>query len=499
MAATRIDVKGCFVFLLVCGLVFSSEAAVWLSGSKSMDTLGNSGVYGTKGVPSSSNIPGARYLSASWVDGDGNLWLFGGFFTMFRTGKLYNDLWKYDVLSGQWTWVSGANTPANSGVYGTKGVASVAYCPCARDGSVTWVDSSGDFWLFGGNNRNDLWRFNPATGAWAWMSGSIDFGQPGVYGTKGVPDVSNVPGGRGEAISWTGPDGSLWLFGGVLRSSELFGTNYYMSDLWRFDPSTGLWTWVSGLSVTNQPGTYGIKGIAGAANVPGARSGSVSWTDDEGNFWLFGGYGYDSTGAMGYLNDLWKYDISMGLWVWMSGSNLRNQSGFYGVHGQSNPLNMPAARSGSISWVDGRGEFWLLGGDHDPYPYWANDLWRYSPSSGLWTWMRGPNLANQTGIYGTKGVANSANMPGARTRSTAWASGNHLYLFGGYGCDATGVGGFLNDLWKFTCDGDPGDLNGDCTVDFDDLDRMAQDWLADYTFIDFKAVSKSWFMERYPD
>jgi len=44
--------------------------------------------------------------------------------------------------------------------------------------------------------------------------------------------------------------------------------------------------------------------------VPGARSSFSSWIDSSGNMWLFGGYGYDSSGDLGYLNDLWQYNPS---------------------------------------------------------------------------------------------------------------------------------------------------------------------------------------------
>ena len=33
---------------------------------------------------------------------------------------------------------------------------------------------------------------------------------------------------------------------------------------------------------------------------------------------------------------------------------------------------------------------------------------------GVWTWMSGSNTTYQLGIYGTKGVAAAANIPGAR-------------------------------------------------------------------------------------
>ena len=52
------------------------------------------------------------------------------------------------------------------------------------------------------------------------------------------------------------------------------------------------WTWISGANTINAQGVYGTKGVPAAGNVPGARSGSVSWIDGAGNLWLFGGYGY---------------------------------------------------------------------------------------------------------------------------------------------------------------------------------------------------------------
>ena len=61
----------------------------------------------------------------------------------------------------------------------------------------------------------------------------------------------------------------------------------------------------------------------------------MNWTDAAGNFWLFGGNGYDSAGTSGYLNDLWKY--SAGQWTWMGGSNVVNQQGTYGTQGRLPP------------------------------------------------------------------------------------------------------------------------------------------------------------------
>lgn len=79
------------------------------------------------------------------------------------------------------------------------------------------------------------------------------------------------------------------------------------------------WTWVGGSQTADQPGIYGTKGAPSASNSPGSRVLACSWTDLSGDFWLFGGYGFASTSAMGDFNDLWEY--SNGQWAWMGGSS----------------------------------------------------------------------------------------------------------------------------------------------------------------------------------
>jgi hypothetical protein len=117
------------------------------------------------------------------------------------------------------------------------------------------------------------------TGQWAWMGGSNTTNSPEVYGTRGMAAASNVPGARFNAVIWVDGEGNLWLFA---------GTNHpeFFNDLWKFAPSTGLWTWVSGASTPNAVGIYGSLGVASAGNIPGARASAVSWIDGGGNLWL---------------------------------------------------------------------------------------------------------------------------------------------------------------------------------------------------------------------
>ncbi len=435
----------------------------WVSGSNSANAIG---VYGTLGTASASNVPGSRAGAVSWIDKSGNLWLFGG--TELDGTVLLNDLWEFSPTSKEWTWVSGSSTGGSSGVYGTQGVAAAANVPGARVGSASWIDSSGNLWLFGGTGLasigggsnfygylNDLWEFSPTSKEWTWVSGTEPTGttgSSGVYGTLGVAAATNVPGGRQPAASWIDKSGNLWLFGGIGYDSTVNEGD--LNDLWEFNPTSKEWTWVSGKSTANWSGNYGTLGTPSATNVPGSRYGSASWIDSSGNLWLFGGSGFGS-GAAGGLNDLWEYSLTSKEWTWVSGSSTAGASGVYGTQGVAAAANVPGARSSSVSWIDSSGNLWLFGGggiDSTGASGGLNDLWEFSPTAKEWTWVSGSSSANATGVYGTLGTAAASNVPGARGYSVSWtdASGN-FWLFGGdiFATSSAQTVTDLNDLWEY--------------------------------------------------
>jgi N-acetylneuraminic acid mutarotase len=167
---------------------------------------------------------------------------------------------------------------------------------------------------------------------------------------------------------------------------------------------------------------------------------------------LFGGYGYDSTGALGYLNDLWQFSPSTGLWTWISGADAANAAGVYGEEGSGSSGTVPGARQGASSWIDSSGNLWLFGGggyDAAGGIGDLSDLWRFSPSTRLWTWVAGTNANNTAGSYGTQGTVSGGSSPGARQAASAWiGTSGRLWLFGGIGYGLSN-NGYLNDLWQF--------------------------------------------------
>ena len=358
-----------------------------------------------------------------------------------------------DCGHDEWAWMSGADVVDKAGIYGTLGTPSAANVPGARRGAVTWTDSAGNAWLFGGHGYDsagtvgqlkEVWKYS--AGEWTWMGGSDLANQVGTYGILGTPSAADVPGARGQAVGCTDASGNFWLFGG--HGYDSAGTDGNLNDLWKY--SAGEWTWMGGSDLANQVGNYGTLGTPTPENIPGPRQQAVAWTDASGSFWLFGGDNYDSEGTIYDLNDLWKY--SKGEWTWMGGSDLANQSGTYGTLGTLSATNFPGARFAAVTWLDSSKNVWLFGGggyDSAGTDGLLNDLWKYS--EGKWTWMGGSDLSNQVGSYGTPGTLTPGNIPGARGQSVAWtdASGN-VWLFGGEGYHSTGTIGYLNDLWKYS-------------------------------------------------
>lgn len=363
----------------------SSNSWTWEGGS---DLLSQPGNYGTQGIPDVNNCPGSRaWGCASWVDLYGNFWLFGGTgYDVNGSIGQFNDLWRYNLNTKEWTWMAGSNIVNEYGVYGTQGVSDPSNTPGARgECTATWVDDDGHLWIFGGlgydaygdaGDLDDLWKFNTSTNEWTWMKGADYIGDYGDWGTLGIPSSTNLPWSRACYSRWKDSQNNFWLFGGY-STAQQWGFN----DLWKYDPSTNEWTWMSGTSNVNDAGTYTFTCDLTTTNFPKSRmENRACWTDADGKFWFFGGM-YDQYAYFDY-NDLWYYDPATNEWSWVSGSSGQNILGVYGTQGIPDAGNYPATYFGSTGWIDDSCHLWLFGGVHSWNSNKSNVLWKYIPGCG---------------------------------------------------------------------------------------------------------------------
>ncbi|HYV94306.1 MAG TPA: kelch repeat-containing protein [Chitinophagales bacterium] len=450
--------KKIFLFALMIALhhfVFAQQGEwTWVSGSNMANDIEN---FGTQGVPSTLNHPSALYEACEWTDTSGMFWLYGGW--------LNANLWKYNPSTNEWTWVNGPGSSVIPPSYGTQGVADPANTPGSRGYcAAAFTDKNNNLWLFGGldnfySAHNDLWKYDILTNEWTWMKGTNSAFDPGSYGVQGVPATTNVPASRSEcAASWVDVSGNFWLFGGWTGSGTL-------NDLWRYNPATNEWTWMKGSSSTGASGVYGTKGVANATNCPGARACYTKWNDGNDNLYLFGG----SELLNGLLyNDVWKYNISTNEWVWISGTNQSNSAANATSLCTQDVNFYPSGKWESRAcWVDPCKKFWFFGGTSlNDISGVQNDLWKFDPVTLDWTWASGSLIVLQAGSFGTQGVSSATNHPPSTMGSNGWTDkqGN-LWLFGG----ATFPDGW-NTMWRFvpdtSCSGSGCGLSNNQQVNF---------------------------------
>jgi len=339
----------------------------WMTGTALSSPVAN---HGTLGVPSPTNAPGVRAFGArTWTDLNNNLWLFGG----FSGGSSLNDLWKYDVSSNLWTWMSGDTLGNSSGSFGTQGIPSPSNKPTALcEDACTWIDKNNNLWMYGGYysalEYSDVWKYDITANEWTWMKGSSVSGTVPTYGTLGVAAVSNTPGGRWEYSHWTNDSVQFWTFGGLNPGG-------LTNDMWMYNSGTNNWTWMSGPNTISDPGSLGTQCSTSVSNRPSARrEDRTSVTDNCGKFWIYGGYGDN-----GMIYDLWKYDQQINEWTYISPTST-SLSAVYGTKGVPDPANTPGDRMGAIAWMDAQNNYWMFGGWSNTFTSYG-DLWRFVPDT----------------------------------------------------------------------------------------------------------------------
>jgi N-acetylneuraminic acid mutarotase len=496
---------------------YNANQFTLISGS---NTYNEPPVFGQLGIPNTSATPGSIINGECYSHGI-YLYYFGGIDG--TTYGNYNTLWQYNTVTNIWIWIKGTNVEGAIPEYGIIGVENVNNSPapyneggtsltwvydnklyiyetregiihlCAfnlatqnwvtlkvldgqplfgnlglnnnniqkpgeRYGSCSW-EYNGKMYVFGGRGNgvkvdgygglflNDLWQYDPVTKGWNWLGGShLETVDP-VYGTLNIPAANNNPGGRVEAHS-ARIGNKIYLLGGTNNSS---GNSF--ADLWEYNLVTNQWTWIKGPTTLNTSGIYGTMGVANAANIPGARI-DGSFVSLNNKIYLFGGYGLDAEGNQGYLNDTWVYDPTTNNWTWLKGSNLINQSGSFGTINVTNSTNVPRGTFGQITWT-ANNKIYLFGGyNFDPvtFTFLCNTLWEYNPTTNNWTWLKGANdNIGHVGIYGTLGIAAPSNNPGSRLQGQGFTHEGKLLLFGGDGYDQSFAqySRALNDLWEF--------------------------------------------------
>src|SRR5215203_5141297 len=109
--------KKLFSFLFLFILMYSKDCLsqvpgewTWMHG----DTSSNQpAVFGVQGISNPQNRPGSVYEGTEWVDQSGRFYFYGG---LSINGTLA-DMWRFDPVTLEWTWLNGPGGTGLSPVY----------------------------------------------------------------------------------------------------------------------------------------------------------------------------------------------------------------------------------------------------------------------------------------------------------------------------------------------------------------------------------------------
>lgn len=440
--------------------------------------------YGQKGLVAASNYPGARSLAAYGLSPSGEMYMYGGFGEAVDGVGVLADLWKFDGQN--WVWLAGSKYKDTLAYRGSLNQSGPSFHPGARKGANIWFDDQGNLFLFAGSrasygasnlNYNDIWKWDGST--WTWIDGSNLVDQ----GPTGSPGQFSYPAACQQAALCKSVDGSVYLYGG-LRSHPSF-TSRSDNTLWKYQ--NGQWTLLDGDPLNGmyffsnpQPrfshSLFELNGklylLGGALMFYWNRSyfqnyaiwDNGSWSNHNlgsqhtsnpvyhPNNYFYNRFGsaaaanshevflYGGSSADGvYHNSLFKFNGQMAAMLSSNVSHKHYQWRHYA-------RNQPGGRSRAAHAPKGEHEVYMFGGESADGL--RADLWFMK--NGQWTWIGGDSAIDALPVYGNLGISDPANHPGARHSAQMWFHGNDsLWLFGGFGYDANGQAGPLNDLWLF--------------------------------------------------
>ncbi len=250
-------------------------------------------------------------------------------------------------------------------------------------------------------------------------------------------------------------------------------------------------------------GIYNPLNLYSPANLPGSRREHCLLTDNSGNLYLYGGFGFAvTTIPSGSLGDMWKFNRESSMWAHISGPNSLNNAAQYPPElNQFYGEAIPGARRDAVCGMSSQHEYILIFGgigygasvpagstiiylylfielifpsSNHPLPisicpnlisfldlfslYSAihlSDVWRFDLASQQWALVGGSPVGNLLSSFPTLAIENPStnNHPGGRkvTGSHAGldANSSELWLFGGFGYGESNPSGYLNDLWRF--------------------------------------------------
>jgi uncharacterized protein YxeA len=457
---------------LFCDLWKKTPTGQWTPlTSYGTHTVNAAGVYpATVGACGSSCRPGCRKDAATWKDpATGIFYLFGGWgYDSAGTAGLLNDVWSFQPTAPSWSWLSGSKFTNANVTYHTLGAISAQNNPGGRFAAAA-AAKNGQLWLHGGIALSYITVPDPAppvtpptaapvaapvaepVEAPVEAPAATPIAEPVAVPVEISPEVAKRDVNEDDGVSFEDQEDQTAILARdmLLTYSELSP----LADTWYFDIASGQWYLVEQTSATATQ--HGAVGSPSSLNNPGARYGHMAYFSGE-SFWVFGGFGHDTSDQKGFLNDVMSFDITQNNWVYWLGSSSANASG---------SAAYPSARLDAAGWTGTSGSFWLVGGMgtdgaglQDAH---LGDIWSFNPTTRVFTMVGGSTSGSLetcsgggagcglTPSYGSIRVSSPSNRLGPRHGASTFhqKQSNQGLIFGGKGFDVSNTLHLMQDTW----------------------------------------------------
>eukprot|EP01130_Rhizamoeba_saxonica_P002204 TRINITY_DN12058_c0_g1_i1.p1 TRINITY_DN12058_c0_g1~~TRINITY_DN12058_c0_g1_i1.p1 ORF type:complete len:412 (-),score=80.88 TRINITY_DN12058_c0_g1_i1:39-1274(-) len=274
--------NGAIMYNMVWEFFFANESWVIRSGSKQPNPPVD---YNTP------NIAPLAHHSMVLSDDGNSFYVFGGvnLYTDFY-GHAENTLWKYDLISDNWSILF--NSSNIDGDF-TRGI------PAARVGTNLYLSSKrnklymfgGSFWkgYYGsGDYLADVWEFDLSTNKFKFIGGSKQKDGYNNYNNNIVGGTSYYTG-----VMSNNQDSFYIALGNQMDAAT--------NDIWKYDLQTNKFQFVAGDKTWNAPANY-------SKPYPGSTGGALAGNVGEA-IYFFGGRGFVDLPKSGVLSDLWKIQL----------------------------------------------------------------------------------------------------------------------------------------------------------------------------------------------
>jgi predicted Ser/Thr protein kinase len=241
-----------------------------------------------------------------------------------------------------------------------------------------------------------------------------------------------VPGSRQRFAKWY-YNNTLWLYGGSGMDEASTETGK-LSDVWRYDPNTNIWTFIAGSKVKDQSGVGGGVGEFSPDYSPGGLTDMCAWVSGN-RLYMFGGerLGTSLTSAV------WKFSAETGQWAFMDGGE--------SVTGSYVPSYQIGARKSCQCVLVGSDLLIVSGGfgfDSVTTGF-LNDVWSYTMSSTNWKFVGGENTRDCLGTLNTYNESSTTEYPTCSMQIAGWYSGEQGLFF----TAGRSSSGYISKVWSF--------------------------------------------------